>query len=85
VVIQAHSLFPGRPVCVIGKRDLGCHELPTIPDLIDWVAAAAAVFAVNTGASIIASAVRGSWHHIPDTTPQDDFVHPRQIRVGRLG
>jgi hypothetical protein len=84
VVIQAHSLFPGRPVCVIGKRDLGCHELPTIPDLIDWIAAAAGVVAVNTGASIIASAVRREWNHIPDLDPQHDFTHPRQIRVGRL-
>lgn len=84
VILQAHSLFPGQPVCVIGKRDAGCHELPNIPTLIDWIAAAAGVVTVNTAATVIASAVRQSWHHIPDLAPQHDFTHPRQIRVGRL-
>jgi UDP:flavonoid glycosyltransferase YjiC (YdhE family) len=84
VILQAHKLFPGRPVCVIGKADLGCHELPTIGELIDWIAAAKHVLTVNTAASIIASAVRSSWHHIPDLDPQHDFTHPNQIRVGRV-
>lgn len=84
VILQAHKLFPGCPVCVIGKADLGCHELPDVPALIDWIAAAKHVLTVNTAASIIASAVRSSWHHIPDLDPQHDFTHPNQIRVGRL-
>jgi hypothetical protein len=84
VILHAHRLFPGVPVCVIGKADLGCRELSSIPQLVAWIAAAGSVLTVNTAASIIASAVRSSWHHIPDLDPQHDFTHPNQIRVGRL-
>ena len=84
VILQAHQLFPGVPVCVIGKANLGCYELPNTRVLADWIAAAKHVLTVNTAASIIASAVRPSWHHIPDLDPQHDFTHRNQIRVGRV-
>lgn len=83
VVLKAHQLFPGVPVCVIGARDLGCHELPTIPDLVAWIAAAKHVLTVNTSPSILASAVRDSWHHVPDLDPRHDWQHPHRIVVAR--
>jgi hypothetical protein len=83
VIGKAHSLFPGVPVCIIGKRDLGCHELESIPELVAWIGAARHVLTVNTAPSILASAVRESWHHVPDLDPRHDWQHPRQIVVGR--
>ena len=82
-VLLAHGLFPAVPVCVIGKRDLGCHELGSIPELTAWIAAAKHVLAVNTAASILCSAVRPSWHHIPDLDLRHDWTHPRRIVVNR--
>lgn len=84
VLIHAHMLFPGTPVAAVGKAEHGCFELSDIPTLVAWIWRAKYVLTVNTAASIIASAVRQSWHHIPDLDPQHDFTHHRQIRVGRL-
>jgi len=84
VILQAHRLFPGAPVVVIGKRDLGCHELSGVGELVDWLAAAKHVLTVNTAASILASAVRESWHHIPDLDPRHDWQHPRRAVVPRV-
>lgn len=83
VILKAHQLFPGVPICVIGKRDLGCHELETIPELVGWIAATKHVLTVNTAPSILASAVRDSWHHIPDLDPRHDWQHPNRIVVPR--
>jgi hypothetical protein len=83
VILKAHTLFPGVPVCVIGKRDLGCHELGSIPKLVAYIRAAKHVLTVNTAPSILASAVRESWHHVPDRDPRHDWQHPRRIVVER--
>jgi hypothetical protein len=82
-VLLAHGLFPAVPVCVIGKRDLGCHELGSIPELTAWLAGAKHVLTVNTAASILCSAVRPSWHHIPDLDLRHDWTHSHRIVVNR--
>lgn len=84
VLIQAHKTFPTVPVIAVGKAELDMPELPSIPTLVAWIEAAKHVLTVNTSASIIASAVRKEWHHIPDLNPQHDWTHPNQVRVGRL-
>lgn len=84
VVELAEQLFPGVPCGVVGKRELGCYELPGILDLVAWIRAAKHVLTVNTAPSIIASAVRDSWHHVPDLDPRHDWQHPRAVRVDRL-
>lgn len=84
VILQAHKLFPASPVVVVGKKDLGCFELTGVCELVDWLAAAKCVLTVNTAASILASAVRDSWHHIPDLDPRHDWQHPRRKVVERV-
>lgn len=83
VVLTAHQLFPGVPVCVIGKSELGCYELQSIPQLIAWIRTARHVLTVNTAPSILASAVRSEWHHAPDLDPRHDWQHPRRVVVPR--
>lgn len=83
VILKAHVMFGGSPVCVIGKRDLGLMELAGIRELVAWIAAAGEVLTVNTAPSILASAVRADWHHIPDLDPRHDWQHPRRIVVPR--
>jgi len=83
VILKSHELFPGVPVCVVGKGDLGCFELRSIPELVAWIESARHVLTVNSAPSILASAVRPSWHHIPDLDPRHDFIHENQIRVSR--
>lgn len=39
------------------------------------------LFTINSAPTVIASAVRQSWHHVIDANPQDDFHHANQIRV----
>jgi len=85
VILKAHSLFPGVPICVVGKGELGCHELGSIPELVAWIAAAKHVLTVNTAPSILASAVRDTWHHVPDLDPRHDWQHPRRTVVERSG
>ena len=83
VILMAHRLFMGAPVCVIGKQDLGCHQLNGILELVAYIRAAKRVLTVNTAPSIIASAVRSCWHHVPDLDPRHDWQHKRQIPVPR--
>lgn len=84
VVELAGELFPGVAKGIIGKRELGGFELPDIPSLVAWIRAAKYVLTVNTAPSIIASAVRESWHHVPDLDPRHDWQHSRVVRVDRL-
>ncbi len=84
VLELSEQLFPGVAKGVVGKRELGCYELPNVLQLVAWIAAAKHVLTVNTAPSIIASAVRDSWHHVPDLDPRHDWQHPRAIRVDRL-
>jgi hypothetical protein len=84
VIGMAHKLNPGRPVCILGKRDLGCYELASIPQLVAWLAAAHDVVTVNSAASILCSAVRESWHHVPDLDPIHDWQHLKQIVIARV-
>lgn len=79
----ACELFPTSQKTVIGKADLGCHELPSIAHLVAWIKEAKAILTVNTAPSILASAVRDTWHHIPDLDPRHDWQHPRAVRVER--
>lgn len=83
VIDKARELFPGVSCGVVGKRELGCFELPTILDLVAWIRAARYVVTVNTAPSIIASAVRETWHHVPDLDPRHDWQHKRAVRVDR--
>jgi hypothetical protein len=83
VVLTAHRMFGGMPICAIGKKDLGCHELADIAELVAWLAAAKRMLTVNTAPSILASAVRDDWHHVPDLDPRHDWTHPRRIVVPR--
>jgi hypothetical protein len=83
LVLKAHELF-AAPVAVVGKRELGCSvELPGVLDLVAWISAARYVLTVNTAPSILASAVRDDWHHIPDLDPRHDWQHERRIVVPR--
>jgi hypothetical protein len=83
VILKAHQMFGGMPICVIGKKELGCQELPSIADLVAWISVAKRVLTVNTAPSILASAVRDDWHHIPDLDPRHDWQHERRIVVPR--
>lgn len=83
VVAMAHKLFPGCPVCVLGKNDLGCFELASISELVYWLKAAKSVVTVNSAASILCSAVRSTWHHIPDLDPMHDWQHTRRTVIPR--
>lgn len=83
VILHAHAAFSGDPVIVIGKRDLGYHQLDSIPDLCAWIKAAKHVLTVNTAPSILASGLRDSWHHIPDLDYRHDWLHANQIIVPR--
>ena len=56
----------------------------SIPQLVAWLAAAHDVVTVNSAASILCSAVRESWHHVPDLDPIHDWQHLKQIVIARV-
>jgi hypothetical protein len=82
VLALAHQVAAGGPVVAVGKREHGMAELQSIAEMCAWIAAAKDVVAINSAPSILASALRKCYFHIPECE-QDDFVHPAQIRVTR--
>lgn len=82
VLSLAHVIAAGRPVVVVGKSDHGMAELKSIPQMCAWIAGARDVVTINSAPSILASALRKAYFHIPECE-QDDFSHSAQIRLAR--
>jgi hypothetical protein len=74
----AHKLFKGMPVVAMGPS---YHMERSIFAYAQRVQRAKHVLTINSSASIMASAVRSSWHHIVSRYANEEWHDPRQIRV----
>lgn len=74
----AHKLFRGVPVVAMGPS---YHMEPSIFAYAKRIQEARHVLTINSSASIFASAVRASWHHIASRHPNEEWHDPRQIRI----
>ena len=82
VIGIAHVFANGRPVIAFGKKEHGLTELTSIEELCAYIRAAWNVVTINSAPTVLASALREKWIHIPDI-PRDDFWHAGQLRVNR--
>ncbi len=74
----AHQLFKGVPVVAMGPS---YHMEPSIFEYAQRIQRARHVLTINSSASIFASAVRASWHHVVSRHPNEEWHDPRQIRI----
>jgi hypothetical protein len=74
----AHQLFKGVPVVAMGPS---YHMEPSIFEYARRIQRARHVLTINSSASIFASAVRASWHHVVSRHPNEEWHDPRQIRI----
>jgi ADP-heptose:LPS heptosyltransferase len=81
IVKAAHSLFPNDPMIVIGEKAHGLYELPSIPHLVQWIHTAKNMVTVNSAPTIIASAIRDSYHHVFEPDPMSNWVSNKQILI----
>lgn len=83
IMAAAHEIFSATPILMCGKKDLvrAAYEVVDVSYLVALIANAKFLLTVNSAPTVLASAVRQSWHHIPDSVEQDDFFDPRQIRI----
>jgi hypothetical protein len=83
IIQLAHIIANGNPVICVGKKDLGMCELDSIEMLCSYIAKAKDVVTINSAPTVICSALRNSWFHIPDSE-QDDFFHVNQKRFSAI-
>lgn len=69
--LMEHTTCPRKRICIAESAG----HLPRI------IRDAADLFTINSSPTVIASAVRTSWHHVIDANAQDDFYHAKQIRI----
>ena len=74
----AHQLFKGVPVVAMGPS---YHMEESIFKYAQRIQRARYVLTINSSASIFASAVRASWHHVVSRHPNEEWHDPRQIRI----
>jgi len=74
----AHQLYKGVPVVAMGPS---YHMEESIFKYAQRIQRARYVLTINSSASIFASAVRASWHHIVSRHPNEEWHDPRQIRI----
>lgn len=74
----AHRLYKGVPVVAMGPS---YHMEASIFEYARRIQRARYVLTINSSASIFASAVRASWHHVVSRHPNEEWHDPRQIRI----
>jgi len=83
IIQLAHIIANGNPVICVGKKDFGMREFDSIETLCAYIAKAKQVVTINSAPTVICSALRSSWFHIPDSE-QDDFFHINQKRLAAI-
>jgi hypothetical protein len=59
------------------------REFDSIETLCAYITKAKQVVTINSAPTVICSALRNSWFHIPDSE-QDDFFHVNQKRLAAI-
>lgn len=84
VIATARYRWPDDPIIVLGEAAHGLTPVPSIPHLVEYIRRAKHVLTVNSAPTIIASAVRDSYHHIWEPVYREDWTSPRQVSIRLL-
>ena len=84
VLITAKNRWPDDPIIVLGEAAHGLTPVPSIPHLVEYIRRAKNVLTINSAPSIIASAVRDSYHHITEPAYREDWTSPNQVSIRLL-
>jgi ADP-heptose:LPS heptosyltransferase len=84
VLITAQDKWPDDPIIVLGEAVHGLTPVPSIPHLVEYIRRAKNVLTVNSAPTIIASAVRDSYHHIWEPVYRENWTSPNQVSIRLL-
>ena len=83
VIATAKCRWPDDPIIVLGEAVHGLTPVPSIPHLVEYIRRAKNVLTINSAPSIIASAVRNSYHHIEEVY-RENWTSPNQVSIRLL-
>jgi hypothetical protein len=80
----AECRWPNDPIIVLGEVAHGLTPVPSIPHLVEYIRRAKNVLTVNSAPTIIASAVRDSYHHVQEPVWREDWNSSKQVSIRLL-
>lgn len=84
VIATAKCTWPKDPIIVLGEAAHGLTPVPSIPHLVEYIRRAKNVLTINTAPTIIASAVRNSYHHVCEPVWNENWTNPNQVSIRLL-
>ena len=84
VIATAECQWPNDPIIVLGEAEHGLTAVSSIPHLVEYIRRAKNVLTVNSAPTIIASAVRDSYHHIREQLWREDWNNSKQVSIRLL-
>ena len=84
VIATAKCRWPNDPIIVLGEAAHGLTPVPSIPHLVEYIRRAKNVLTINTAPTVIASAVRNSYHHVWDPVWRENWTSPNQVSIRLL-
>jgi len=84
VIATAKCRWPDDPIIVLGEAAHGLTPVPSIPHLVEYIRRAKNVLTINTAPTIIASAVRDSYHHVWEPVYRENWTSPNQVSIRLL-
>ena len=84
VIATAKCRWPNDPIIILGEAAHGLTPVPSIPHLVEYIRRAKNVLTINSAPSIIASAVRDSYHHVQEPVWREDWNNSKQVSIRLL-
>ena len=84
VIATAKCRWPKAPIIILGEAAHGLTPVPSIPHLVEYIRRAKNVLTINTAPTIIASAVRDSYHHVWEPVWRENWTSPNQVSIRLL-
>ena len=84
VIATAKCRWPNDPIIVLGEAAHGLTPVPSIPHLVEYIRRSKNVLTINTAPTIIASAVRNSYHHVWEPVWRENWTSPNQVSIRLL-
>jgi hypothetical protein len=84
VIATAKCRWPNDPIIVLGEAAHGLTPVPSVPHLVEYIRRAKNVLTINTAPTVIASAVRNSYHHVWEPVWRENWTNPNQVSIRLL-
>jgi hypothetical protein len=84
VIATAKCRWPNDPIIILGEAAHGLTPVPSVPHLVEYIRRAKNVLTINTAPTVIASAVRNSYHHVWEPVWRENWTSPNQVSIRLL-